>query len=61
LGGDEVEVGDALLLPPLYAGIAVVAHFFLGALMTFGIGLFGPGVASDPASSSPMTRVERWG
>jgi uncharacterized membrane protein YfcA len=34
--------GDALLLPPLYAGIAVVAHFFLGALMTFGIGLFAP-------------------
>jgi uncharacterized membrane protein YfcA len=34
--------GDALALPSLFTAIAVVAHFFLGALMTFGIGLFAP-------------------
>jgi len=34
--------GDALRLPPLDLAIAVLAHFVLGALMTFGIGLFAP-------------------
>ena len=34
--------GNALRLPPLDFAIAVLAHFVLGALMTFGIGLFAP-------------------
>ena len=34
--------GAALALPPLYLAMAVLAHFVLGALMTFGIGLFAP-------------------
>jgi uncharacterized membrane protein YfcA len=37
--------GDALSLPPLAFGIAVAAHFVLGALMTAGIGLFAPSLA----------------
>ena len=34
--------GAALALPPADVAIAVAAHFVLGALMTFGIGLFAP-------------------
>lgn len=34
--------GNALELPLIYTCIAVAAHFVLGALMTFGIGLFAP-------------------
>ena len=34
--------GSELSLPPLLMAIAVAAHFVLGALMTFGIGLFAP-------------------
>ena len=34
--------GDALALPGGPFAIAVVAHFVLGALMTFGIGLYAP-------------------
>lgn len=34
--------GDALALPPLLFAVAVAAHFLLGALMTFGIGLYAP-------------------
>jgi uncharacterized membrane protein YfcA len=34
--------GNEFALPPAYLAIAVVAHFVLGALMAFGIGLFAP-------------------
>ncbi len=34
--------GDATALPPVFFAIAVAAHFVLGALMTFGIGLYAP-------------------
>ena len=34
--------GDALTLPAVLFAIAVGAHFILGALMTFGIGLYAP-------------------
>jgi uncharacterized membrane protein YfcA len=34
--------GDALSLAPGLAAFAIVAHFFLGALMSFGIGLYAP-------------------
>lgn len=34
--------GDALSLAPGFAVFAVVAHFVLGALMAFGIGLYAP-------------------
>ena len=34
--------GDALSLPPLQFGLAVAAHFILGALMTAGIGMYAP-------------------
>ena len=38
--------GAALTLPPIYFGIAIVIHFVLGALMTFGIGLYAPSLIS---------------
>lgn len=34
--------GNALALPPLQFGLAVLAHFVLGALMTAGIGMYAP-------------------
>ena len=34
--------GDALSLPPAWFALAVAAHFVLGALMAFGIGLYAP-------------------
>lgn len=34
--------GTASALPGVYLAVAVAAHFVLGALMTFGIGLFAP-------------------
>jgi uncharacterized membrane protein YfcA len=34
--------GDALSLPPALFAVAVAAHFVLGALMAFGIGLYAP-------------------
>lgn len=34
--------GEALALNGWLLGVAVVAHFFLGALMSFGIGLYAP-------------------
>jgi uncharacterized membrane protein YfcA len=52
--------GDALALPqPLFA-IAVVMHFVLGALMTFGIGLYAPSLillsllGLNPAAAFPV-------
>ena len=52
--------GEALALPqPLFA-IAVAAHFFLGALMTFGIGLYAPSLillsllGLNPAAAFPV-------
>ncbi|MDR3387975.1 MAG: TSUP family transporter [Rudaea sp.] len=52
--------GDALALPrPLFA-IAVAAHFVLGALMTFGIGLYAPSLillsllGLNPAAAFPV-------
>jgi uncharacterized membrane protein YfcA len=38
--------GAALTLPPIYFAIAIVIHFVLGALMTFGIGLYAPSLIS---------------
>ncbi len=38
--------GEALSLPAGAFAIAVVAHFVLGALMTFGIGLYAPSLIS---------------
>jgi uncharacterized membrane protein YfcA len=34
--------GDALALPAVPTAVAIGAHFLLGALMTFGIGLYAP-------------------
>jgi uncharacterized membrane protein YfcA len=34
--------GDALALPGPLFSVAVIVHFLLGALMTFGIGLYAP-------------------
>ncbi|MDQ0463636.1 putative membrane protein YfcA [Caulobacter ginsengisoli] len=34
--------GEALSLPPMEFALAVALHFVLGALMTFGIGLYAP-------------------
>jgi uncharacterized membrane protein YfcA len=52
--------GEALVLPqPLFA-IAVVMHFVLGALMTFGIGLYAPSLillsllGLNPAAAFPV-------
>ncbi|HSE13011.1 MAG TPA: hypothetical protein VLB69_10290, partial [Rudaea sp.] len=52
--------GDALALsPPLFA-IAVAVHFVLGALMTFGIGLYAPSLillsllGLNPAAAFPI-------
>jgi uncharacterized membrane protein YfcA len=52
--------GEALALPqPLFA-IAVAAHFLLGALMTFGIGLYAPSLillsllGLNPAAAFPV-------
>lgn len=38
--------GSALVLPPEGLAIAVAIHFVLGALMTFGIGLYAPSLIS---------------
>lgn len=38
--------GDALALPPTGLAVAVGIHFVLGALMTFGIGLYAPSLVS---------------
>jgi uncharacterized membrane protein YfcA len=38
--------GAALGLPPIYFAIAIIIHFVLGALMTFGIGLYAPSLIS---------------
>ncbi len=37
--------GTALALPPMLLALAIAAHFVLGALMTAGIGLYGPSLA----------------
>jgi uncharacterized membrane protein YfcA len=34
--------GDALTLPPVLFGVAIVGHFIMGVLMMFGIGLYAP-------------------
>lgn len=34
--------GQALTLPPVLFGVAVVGHFIMGVLMMFGIGLYAP-------------------
>jgi uncharacterized membrane protein YfcA len=34
--------GEALTLPPVLFGVAVIGHFIMGVLMMFGIGLYAP-------------------
>lgn len=52
--------GNELTLIPLFFGIAVVAHFILGALMAFGIGLYAPSLITlsllglDPKAAFPI-------
>jgi len=52
--------GDAVSLPPDRFAIAVIGYFVFGALMTCGIGLFGPSLVllpllgMDPHASFPM-------
>jgi uncharacterized membrane protein YfcA len=52
--------GDALTLPPALFTLAVVAHFILGGLMAFGIGLYAPSLVVlsllglNPAAAFPI-------
>jgi len=52
--------GNALTLVPLFFGLAVVAHFILGSLMAFGIGLYAPSLVTlslmglDPKAAFPI-------
>ena len=54
------SAGNALTLVPLYFALAVVAHFVLGALMAFGIGLYAPSLillslmGLDPKAAFPI-------
>lgn len=52
--------GDALVLPAPLLAIAIAAHFVLGALMSFGIGLYAPSLillslmGLSPAAAFPV-------
>src|SRR3569832_903806 len=52
--------GNALTLVPLFFALAVVAHFILGSLMAFGIGLYAPSLVTlslmglDPKAAFPI-------
>ncbi|HEY0106182.1 MAG TPA: sulfite exporter TauE/SafE family protein [Rhizomicrobium sp.] len=52
--------GNALTLPPLFFVVAVAAHFVLGSLMAFGIGLYAPSLITlslmglDPKAAFPI-------
>jgi uncharacterized membrane protein YfcA len=52
--------GDALTLPPVLFGVAVVGHFIMGVLMMFGIGLYAPSLVLlsllglNPAAAFPI-------
>ena len=52
--------GDALALPTAWFAVAVAVHFVLGALMTFGIGLYAPSLillsllGLNPAAAFPI-------
>jgi uncharacterized membrane protein YfcA len=52
--------GDALALPNALFAVAVAVHFLLGALMTFGIGLYAPSLillsllGLNPAAAFPV-------
>lgn len=52
--------GNALTLAPLFFVIAVAAHFVLGSLMAFGIGLYAPSLVTlslmglDPKAAFPI-------
>jgi uncharacterized membrane protein YfcA len=52
--------GSALSLAPSWIGVAVAAHVVLGALMTFGIGLYAPSLIMlslmglDPKAAFPI-------
>jgi uncharacterized membrane protein YfcA len=54
------EGGSALSLAPSWIAVAVAAHFVLGALMTFGIGLYAPSLIMlslmglDPKAAFPI-------
>lgn len=52
--------GEALSLPPVLFGVAVVGHFIMGILMMFGIGLYAPSLVLlsllglNPAAAFPI-------
>lgn len=52
--------GEALTLPPLLFAVAVGAHFAMGVLMMFGIGLYAPSLVTlsllglNPAAAFPI-------
>jgi uncharacterized membrane protein YfcA len=52
--------GNALTLIPMFFVLAVVAHFILGSLMAFGIGLYAPSLVTlslmglDPKAAFPI-------
>lgn len=52
--------GNALTLVPMFFVLAVVAHFILGSLMAFGIGLYAPSLVTlslmglDPKAAFPI-------
>ena len=52
--------GNALTLVPLFFVLAVIAHFVLGSLMAFGIGLYAPSLVTlslmglDPKAAFPI-------
>lgn len=54
------SAGNTLTLIPLYFALAVAAHFVLGALMAFGIGLYAPSLillslmGLDPKAAFPI-------
>jgi uncharacterized membrane protein YfcA len=54
------DLGNALTLPPLFFVLAVAAHFVLGSLMAFGIGLYAPSLVTlslmglDPKAAFPI-------
>jgi uncharacterized membrane protein YfcA len=52
--------GEAMSLPPVLFGVAVVGHFIMGILMMFGIGLYAPSLVLlsllglNPAGAFPI-------
>ncbi len=54
------QTGNALTLVPLFFVLAIVAHFILGSLMAFGIGLYAPSLVTlslmglDPKAAFPI-------